>query len=234
MKHFKLPVQSGIEIPKPPMEQVKDWAKAHQEVLAVGALLLLLLFVGVPYYLKSQRQTEKDASNMLDMAGYYLNSAVDAKNGPFKTEQEKYQQSLETFQRVMNNYSGTPSSRIAQYYVGKCQYMLGQYPQAYASFDVAVGELKGTPLSDAAALGKILCMSVQDKTQEAIALYETFLKERPDSFLVPEAKLGYSGCLVKSGDKAKAIQVLESLAKDSAGTTPGHEAQRLLKGLKGA
>lgn len=234
MKHFKLPVQPVLEVRKPPAEQAKDWMRSHQEILAVGALVILLLVFGVPYYLKSQRQTEKDASNMLNMAEYYLNSAVDAKNGPFKTETEKYQQSLETFQRILNNYSGTPSARIAQYFVGKCQYMLGQYPQAYASFDAAAGELEGTPLADAAALGKIHSMAVQDKTAEAVALYETFLRDRPSSFLLSEAKLGYSGALLKQGDKAKAIQVLESLAKDSAGTTPGMEAERRLKALRSA
>lgn len=231
MKHFKITTHPEIAPRKLPAEVAKDWAKSHQEVLAVGALVLLLLIFGVPYYLKSQRQTEKDASNMLNMAEYYLNSNVDAKNGPFKTEHEKYQQSLETFQRVLNNYSGTPSARIAQYYVGKCQYMMGQYSQAYASFDAAQGELKDSPLGDAAALGKIHSMAVQDKNTEAITLYETFFKENPDSYLGPEAKLGYSDCLLKAGNKAKAQEVLAALAKDAT-TTAGKEAARRLKAIQ--
>lgn len=228
--HFKTPVHPVIENRKDPIEQAKDWAKSHQEILAVSVLVLLLLVFGVPYYLKSQRQTEKDASNMLSMAEYYLNSQVDPKNGPFKTNQEKYQQSLETFQRILNNYSGTPSARIAQFYVGKCQYLMGQYPQAYASFDAAMGELKKTPLADAAALGKAHCMAAQEKYPEAMALFENFMAAYPDSHLLPEAKLAYSDALLKAGNPGKAKEVLQALSRDSK-TAEGKEAARRLQAL---
>lgn len=229
-KHFKLPThQPALEHKKSQGEKGLDWLKSHQEMIAVGALLVLLLIFGIPYYQKSQRQTEKDASNMLNQAEYYMNSPVDAKNGPFKTEEDKFQQSLQTFQRILNNYSGTASEHSARYYVAKCQYLLKQYPQAYASFDAAISDLKNTPLADAAMIGKIYAMSAQDQTQEANKLYEKFIKEQPKSFLLPEARLSYSDSLMKANEKAKALDVLKALAKDLPDTYWGREAQRRVK-----
>jgi tetratricopeptide (TPR) repeat protein len=228
-KQFRLSVQPVFEAKKPPLEQAKEWAKSHQEVLAVGLLLLLLLFFGIPYYMKSQAQTEKDAANMLNMAEYYMNSSVDPKNGPFKTEEEKIQQSLQTFQRILNNYSGTSAARASQYFIGKCQYLAKQYPQAYVSFDAAYGELKGTPLADAAALGKIYCMEAQENLQEALRQYESFLRDQAGSYLLEEARWRYSEALLKNHDKTGAVEQLKALTRESADTFWGREAARRMK-----
>ncbi len=227
-KQFKLSIKQTYEPPKTPFENALAWMKSRQELLAVGVLVLLLLFFGIPYYMKSQKQAGQDASNQLSMAVYYVSVPVDAERGPFKTEAEKYQQTLQSFQRILNNYGGTPAAKVAQYYVGKCQYMLAQYPQAYASFDAALLPLKGSPLGDAAVLGKVYCMAVQDKTTEANAMFEAFLKEFPKSYLAPEARLAYASSLMKIKNETKAQEQLKLLAKDSPDTFWGKEAEKRL------
>ena len=97
-----------------------DWAKAHQELVAVAGIVLLLVGIGVPYILHSREQSEKDAQGVLNLGQYYLHSPVDPKSGPFKSEVEKYQQSLNTFQRILTDYSGTQTAKLARYYAAKC------------------------------------------------------------------------------------------------------------------
>ncbi len=208
------------------------WAKAHQEIIAVIGILIILMCVGIPYYLHSVEQSEKDATQALNLGQYYLHSAVDPKNGPFKTNQEKDQQALQAFQRITTDYSGTRAAKIARFYVAKCQFFLGQFNLAYASFDFAVQELKDTPLGEESYLGKVLCLESQSQWTQAITLLETRLKLKPDSYLVPEMLLRLANCYLKTQNKLKAMEVLGKTAETYKNSDWGKEAARRLEALK--
>src|SRR5580692_8961011 len=131
---------------KSAVEKGMVWAKAHQEIVAVSVIVLMLLGVGIPYYFHSLDQNEKDAQGVLSLGQYYLHAQVDPQKGPFKSVVERTQNALQTFQRILTDYSGTKTTKIARYYVAKCQYDLGQVQQAYGSFDTASQQLKDNPL----------------------------------------------------------------------------------------
>ncbi len=207
------------------------WAKAHQELVAVTGILVLLLGVGIPYYLHSQQQAEKDAQNMLNLAQYYLRMPIDPKNG-FKTATDRDQQALQTFQRVTTDYPGTPTSKIARYYLAKTQYFLGQYTTAYTNFELASRDLKDSPLGAEAALGKVMCLEVQNQWPQAATLAESFLKEKPDSFLVPEVRLQLSEIYLKNQNKDKALEQLKLVAQTFPDSKWGKEAAHRLELLK--
>src|ERR1039458_8156665 len=122
------------------------WAKAHQELVAVCGIAVLFLGIAIPYYLHSQEQSEKDAQGVLSLGQYYLHAQVDPKNGPFKSSEEKNKQALQTFQRILTDYSGASTTKLARFYAAKCQYELGQFQQAYGNFEAASQELKDNPL----------------------------------------------------------------------------------------
>lgn len=211
-------------------EEFLAWAKSHQEIIAVAGILLLLLSVGVPYYLNNQQQSEKDAQGVLSLGQYYLHSTVDPKNGPFKTDVDKFQQSLQTFQRITTDYSGTKTAKLARFYTAKCQYFLGQYTQAYASFEAASRELKNLPLGDEAWLGEILCLEAQNEWPQAANLSEAFLKDHSDSFIAGEMRLELSDIYLKQNNKEKALEQLKMVAQ--ADNDWGKEAARRLKELQ--
>ncbi len=213
-------------------EKGLDWAKAHQEIIAIAVIVLLLLGIGIPYYFHSQDQNEKDAQGVLSLGQYYLHSEVDPVKGPFKSVVERTQNALQTFQRILTDYSGTKTSRIARYYVAKCQYDLGQVQQAYGSFDSASQQLRDNPLGDEAYFGKILCLEAQNQLPQAVTLAETFLKEHPDSFIMSELRLNLSDIYLKSNDKVKALEELNLVAKNDPDSNWGKEAQRRLKNLQ--
>ncbi len=122
-----------------------EWAKKHQEMIFVGGLLILLIAAGVPYYLNSQKEANQKAQDVLSLAQYYQHAQVDPKNGPFKTEDEKNQMALQTFQKVLNDYAGTSTAKLARCYEANDELLLRQFAQAYSNFDVSSQELKGTP-----------------------------------------------------------------------------------------
>jgi len=215
-----------------PVQKWINWSKAHQEIIAVAFILIILVAVGVPYYLHHQDQTEKDAAGVLNLGQYYLHSQVDPKNGPFKSEVEKEQQALQTFQRITTDYSGTHTAKLARYYAAKSQYLLGQYAQAYGNFDAASQDLKSSPLGDEAYLGKILCLEGQSQWGPASTLAESFLKTEPESFLVPQIRMNLSEIYLKNQNKDKALEQLKIVAQKFAETDWGKEAARRLDGLK--
>ena len=63
---------SPLLVEKKPYQKWLDWAKAHQEVIAVGSIIAIILAIGVPYYLHSQQQNEETAQGVLNLGQYYL------------------------------------------------------------------------------------------------------------------------------------------------------------------
>ncbi len=154
------------------------------------------------------------------------------KKGPFKSVVERTQNALQTFQRILTDHSGTKTSKIARYYVAKCQYDLGQYQQAYGSFDTASQQLKDNPMGDEAYFGKVLCLEAQNQLPQAATLAEAFLKDHPDSFITAELRLNLSDIYLKNNDKAKALDQLSLVSKAYSDSDWGKEADRRLESLK--
>jgi tetratricopeptide (TPR) repeat protein len=209
---------------KPSVQRWLEWAKAHQEALAVVGIMVILLSIGIPYYLNSRQQNEKDAMAALNMGQFYLQAQVDPQKGPFKNNLDKYQEALKTFQRITTDYAGTATAKMARYYVAKCQFFSGQYPQAYVSFDLAAHELENTPLADQAFLAKVLCLEMQGQWTQAGTLYESFLTPNKDSFLVPEIRIHLANSYLKSQNKPKAIEQLKIISDKYSDTSWGKEA----------
>lgn len=209
-----------------------DWAKQHQEMVFVGSLVVLLMAVGIPYYFHSQEKANADAQGVFSLGQYYQHASVDPKNGPFKSEDEKNQQALTTFQRVVNDFAGTPTAKLARYFVAKDQLLLRQNTLAYSSFDLASQELKGTPLGDEAYLGKIVALEADNKLSQATAFAETFIKNSPQSAIYPEVVLNLSALYLQNQQKDKAKDQLNSIIKGYPDTNWSKEAAERMAVLK--
>jgi TolA-binding protein len=209
-----------------------EWAKQHQEMVFVGGIVVLLVAVGIPYYLRSQAKANDDAQGVFSLAQYYQHAGVDPKNGPFKSEDEKNQQALTSYQRVVNDYAGTPTAKLARYFVAKDQLSLRQYSLAYSSFDEASQELKGTPLGDEAYLGKIVALEADNKLSQATAFAEIFVKNNAQSAIYPEVVLNLADLYFKNQEKDKARDQLNDVIKNYPDTDWGKEASQRLVDLK--
>src|SRR6185503_20314658 len=106
---------------KPLFQRSLEWAKKHQEIVFVCGILVFLIGFGIPYYQHNQEKADQDAQGVMGLAQYYQRSPINAKTGPFKNDEERTQMALQTFQRILNDYSGTPTSKLARFYVAKNQ-----------------------------------------------------------------------------------------------------------------
>jgi predicted negative regulator of RcsB-dependent stress response len=209
-----------------------EWAKQHQEMVFVGGMVVLLLAIGIPYYIHSQAKANDDAQGVFSLAQYYQHAGVDPKNGPFKSEDEKNQQALSTYQRVVNDFAGTPTAKLARYFVAKDQLLLRQNALAYSSFDTASQELKGTPLGDEAYLGKIVALEADNKLSQATAFAESFTKNNTQSAIYPEVALNLAALYDESQEKDKAKDQLNEIIKDYPDTNWSKEASERLANSK--
>ncbi|HXL72534.1 MAG TPA: tetratricopeptide repeat protein, partial [bacterium] len=195
-------------------------------------LVVLLAAIGIPYYIHGQAKANDDAQGVFSLAQYYQHAGVDPKNGPFKSEDEKNQQALSSFQRVVNDFAGTPTAKLARYFVAKDQLLLRQNALAYSSFDMASQELKGTPLGDEAYLGKIVALEADNKLSQATAFAESFIKNSTQSFIYPEVALNLAALYFQNQEKDKAKDQLNEIIKDYPDTNWSKEATERLADLK--
>jgi len=214
---------------KTPLHKILVWAKGKQEIIAVSFLVVLLVSVGIPYYLKSKAESESTGMQKLNVAQYYLTSHVDPKNGPFKSDREKYQAALQQFQQVAQQNAGTYAAKAAKYYEGKCQLVMGQYAQAYVSFDEAAQRLKDSPLGEAALLGKASSLVMQVKWADAAKVYEQYTVQYPAGFLIGEMRLHLADTYIRMNQKDKAVAEWRKVAEMDPKSADGLEAIRLLK-----
>ena len=183
MSNWKISVQKD----KNNFESFKNWAKLHQEFIAILIIVILIIGIGLPYYLNSVATNNKKSMAMLNMGIYYLNAPVGPQSA-FKTEVEKYQECSTFFNKVKNLYPGTQAYNIAYYYLGKCDLFLQNYMLASKYFKLAYKKLKNTPLGQEAFIGVGMCYISQSQWNPAILIFEKYLKIYPNGFLREEAR----------------------------------------------
>jgi len=103
----------------------------------IGSILTVAVvsgavFAGYWYYQERQKSRAAD----LEFQGweyYRQESSGDAKNPP-PSKEETYKKSIEEYQKVLQEYPGTPSAEMARYYIGNANMELKDYDAAIASY----------------------------------------------------------------------------------------------------
>lgn len=211
-------------------DRLRAFARAHQEALAVAVLAVVLLSIGVPYWLRGKAQSAEEAASLLDLGLSYLAQPVDPKQGPLKSHREKWEQALQLFERVRDHYAGAPSADVAIYYAGKCLLLLERPGEALEQFDRAADALEGKALGAQAELGRAFALAAEGKWADAVPEYRSFLaRHGEDGFLAAEARLRLAEALEQTGDAAGARRELQVLVEKHPTTWWGMEARRRLE-----
>lgn len=201
-----------------PLEKLRDLFRKHQEKWLFLLFFALILGVGVPYWQKGKREAAQEAWSLLDLALNYLNRPVDEKNGPFRTEQEKWNQTLQILHRIQNQYDDTPAVDLAWYYAGRSYLFLGDAQKALEQFQEAASRLRKKPLGLQAEWGVATALAQQGKWEEAARQYELTFKEYGKEAQQPEALFHYASALEKSGRTKDAESVWRELKEKHAET----------------
>lgn len=212
-----------------PLDKLRDLFRKHQEKWLFSLFFALVLGIGVPYWQKGKREAAQEAWSLLDLAISYLNRPVDQENGPFRTEQEKWNQTLQILQRIQNQYDDTPAADLAWYYAGRCSLFLGDAQKALEQFQEAASRLRKKPLGLQAEWGVAMALAQQGKWEEAARQYELTFTQRGKEAQQPEALFHYASALEKVGRTNDAASAWRELEEKHAETYWGKLAAALKK-----
>ncbi len=119
------------------MENTLEWFSENkrQVYTGLGIGVAVAIVLGGAYYYVNHRQS--NAQQVLNEAlelyhGRIQESTVvqSTTGEEFKTREERYQKSLEAFENVIGQYSGSSQGRQARYYAALCHKGLEQYEDA--------------------------------------------------------------------------------------------------------
>ena len=154
--------------------------------MVIGAVALLV--VGIYFYYNNVLIPKRmEAANEMVTAQNLFEKAVDETDP--ETKKDLFRKALEGsegkygFLDIMDEYSGTPSAKLAHYYAGVSYYHLGE-------FDKAVSELSKFKSDDEIlkplALGLIGDSFLQlDQPEQALEYYEKAVKFSSNDFTAP-------------------------------------------------
>jgi TolA-binding protein len=183
--------------------QFTRFLKDHLNAILGGALFVIVVIGSVLWMGKSRNEALESAEQQFREGFNRYNSG-------------QYSVAVDYLQRVAEDHGGGSVGARAQYFLGNCYLMTGQYEQAIDAFDRYLKDPDRFPIYERPALdGKAVALEDLGRDEEAAGLYRQ-LAEGAD---LPQARKEYlwsaAECLVRAGQKESALEVyaqLEELA----------------------
>jgi len=201
------------------------FADKYQKQLMVGALVVVLIGVGIFFYINNRNKNNELASNALSkVIGVYesgrYNEAITGIKGANKDE------SLVGLQEIVSKYGNSENGDIAKLYLANAYYSTGKFDEALKNYKDCSGS---NPVHKAAAIsGQAACSEAKENYIEAAEYFEkaSFVDgnntNNPDYLL--KAGINY----IKVNKKEKAKELLEKIKKDYASSGAMKEVERYL------
>ncbi|MCI0418458.1 MAG: tetratricopeptide repeat protein [Acidobacteria bacterium] len=221
------------------LETTRDFflAKRKQVLLGLGgAGLLLLVILGIRYYLAQQDESAKDqlSAALRIYHGTVPGSApapgpAGAPDPVFATATEKFEKALAEFQKVATQYSSRPAGKIARYYAGLSLRELNKTNEA-----IAMLEPLSKDKSDYGVLAQRALVLVYESTGNLAKAVEVCQQlAQSNSAVVPknESLMHLAQLYEQQNKSAEATKIYQQLVKDFPGTSTMAEAEQKLKQL---
>ena len=166
--------------------EVQDFVRQNLTPVLVGVGLAVAIFLGWTAYKNYQKSAAQTASTML------FNS-----------------QAVEQFQKVMEQYPGTPAGPLAVLSLAGKYFDDGQYELAQHTFLEFQQKYPEHDLKAISDIGVAQCLEATGRFQEAMDAFSKFLAEHPDHFLASMATFGKARCFEQMGKLQEAKAVYE-------------------------
>jgi tetratricopeptide (TPR) repeat protein len=204
-------------------------------VLAIGVI------AGAWYYYEKNQRTESQALLGAAIDKYNSSAGEDiAQLDPslpkpkynFKTNEEKYRESLKDFEAIAKKYSNTPAAEMARYYAGVCAFYLKDNPKAEEYLKQSTG------VSDKNILYYLSRKTLADlyddngKPEQAIQIMKEAVEKNNE--IVPEEDLlmQLGEAYKKAGKTQDAEKTYQKILDDFKDSPVSYQAQIRLNELK--
>lgn len=179
--------------------QSKDQLADYWQYLAIGALVLVLVIVGIVYFINSQQSGSTEASAALTKA------ITENRTG-------NRQLAMVTLGQLIEAHSGTPAGRQARLMLANLQLESRNYPEAQKQYEQFLSQTGSPKLQRAAALSGIACvLENQGQHAEAAQKYLAAADEDNDGAIAPEQMANAIRAFQAAGDEAKAKELLDRM-----------------------
>ncbi|WP_298312966.1 tetratricopeptide repeat protein [uncultured Aquimarina sp.] len=206
--------------------RTEEWVAANQKYIfiIVGAIAVVVLgYLGYQKYIQEPKELE--ASNEMFKAQQYFDNAV---NGNTTLSDSLYTLALNGgegkygFLEIIENYSGTKASNLANYYAGFSYLNMNKYQEAidyldkFKSDDEMLGPLALGGIGDAFAQ--------LDQMGEALSYYEKAAKAKNNEFTTPKFLLKAAITAISLGKPEIAITYLERIKEEFSKSVEANQA----------
>lgn len=177
-----------------------DWAAAHRKQLVIGLVVVVVVGLGVSFYLVHQNQLQVDANAALSKL-MVRTSATEPEPTP------------EAFLKVAADYPNTDAAQRAQLMAASRFFSDGKYDEARGQFQRFLEAHSESPFAGEAALGVAACLDAQGKTDEAVIAYRNVIDHYQSPNVWPQAKLAMARLLEMQRKFSEAEMQLEDVAR---------------------
>jgi TolA-binding protein len=191
------------------------WGDKNKKQLLWGLIALVVLGIGIAFWLAHQSETQNDANDALSQ----LTTRNVSSTAPEAT--------AEDFLKVAADYPDTAAGQRALLLGAADLFDGGKYDDAQGQFQRFLNNYTDSPLRGQAALGVAACLDAQGKTNDAISAYQSILDRYPNQNIVPQAKLALARLLEGQGKFSEARSGLEEIVRTFPGTISAEAASQL-------
>ncbi|WP_010521433.1 tetratricopeptide repeat protein [Aquimarina agarivorans] len=217
--------------------KTEEWVAANQKYIfgVVGALALVALaYIGYDRFVKQPKEIE--AANEIFQAQKYFNQAQEASS----TQKDSlYNLALNGGEGklglidVVDQYGGTKTANIANYYAGISYLKIKDYKQAIDYLDNFKSEDYILQAIAYGALGDSFAqLEKEGVSSEAISYYNKAANLNKNSFTTPMFLLKAAKMAIASGDTNTAIKNLETISSEYPKSNENSEVEILLAKAK--
>lgn len=205
----------------------------QKQIVKFGGIAALAVAVAIGgLFLYRNRQNKASSAFAQALASFHApvtpSAPPETTQLTFKSDAEKYQQSLKQFSEVAGSYSWSGQGRYARYYVGLCQRALGNNTEAEKELKVAA---EGRD-AELAALAKLALGGLYEqtaRTDQAEKIYRD-LESHP-TVTVPKATAELAlADLYQETKPTEAKALYLQIQKEYPGLAAGDAASKILEG----
>ncbi|HXS67670.1 MAG TPA: tetratricopeptide repeat protein [Candidatus Polarisedimenticolia bacterium] len=182
------------------------WADKNKKQLIGAVIVLVVVGLGVAFWLAHKNETQNDANAALSK----LVSQSTLPGGTPAT--------ADSLLKVTADYSGTDAAQRALLLAAADLFTSGKYDEASAQFQKFIKDYGNSKLVSQAAMGVAACLDAQGKTNDAISAYQGVIDRYPSDNVIPQAKLSLARLLEGQGKFKEAKNNLEDVARNFPGT----------------
>lgn len=213
-----------------------EYASKNTENLVIGAVIVLVVAVGIPLFLNGRAANEVKAQQILSKADYFLTRPVsDQKDaqmyGMFRSKDEKYEKGIAAYQEVVQTYKNTSALPSAYLGIADAYYNEGKYKESLEYYNTFMDRFPAHYLSPQALSGRAYAYYELGQYKEALDDLNAAMQKYKDSFLYNDIRLKAAECYEKLKNPGDARQLYTQLIADGKNSYWAGVADEKLKDL---